>query len=196
MSSPESETRTRILEKTWQLMEKRRGQGVRLDDVAKSAGVSRQAVYLHFRSRAELLIATARHVDEVRGLHARLQELAAVSGGPEVLEAFVDFWGNYIPEIHGLAKALLAVRETDKAAAAAWDDRMDALRQGCRATIQCLVRSHVLNPQWKPDQAADALWAMTSIQVWENLTADCGWSNGEYISRMKTLLKLTFLKPA
>ena len=32
-------------------MEKRRGQGVLMKDIAEAAGVSRQALYLHFGSR-------------------------------------------------------------------------------------------------------------------------------------------------
>jgi hypothetical protein len=133
-------------------------------------------------------------VDEVNGLNARIQKIAAAGNGPQALDAFVDFWGDYVPEIHGLARALLAARETDPAAAAAWEDRMQAMRQGCRATIESLVRSRTLNPEWEAGPAADALWAMTSVQVWENLTADCDWSNAEYIRRMKTLLKSVFVR--
>ncbi len=40
----------------------------------------------------------------------------------ELLDRSVEVWGNYIPEIYGLAKALLIARETDDATAAAWDD--------------------------------------------------------------------------
>jgi AcrR family transcriptional regulator len=194
MSSGDPQTRKRILEKTWQLMERKRGREVRIDDVARAAGVSRQAVYLHFGSRAGLLIATVRHVDEVKGVEARLKAVYAATDGPEALNGFVDFWGNYIPEIYGLAKALLAARETDEAAVAAWDDRMGALRQGCHTVIECLARQRKLALPWKIDEAADALWAMLSVSVWENLTLECGWTNRQYINRMKALLKRTFVK--
>jgi AcrR family transcriptional regulator len=194
MSSGDPETRKRILDKTWQLMEKRKGRGVLIGDIARAAGVSRQAVYLHFGSRAELLVATVRHVDEVKRLNERLQALNLAAGGPEVLDAYIEFWGNYIPEIYGLAKALLAVRETDEAASAAWDDRMQVLRQGWREVINCLKRDGKLAPHWKPEEAADAAWAMTSIAVWENLTRECGWSSTEYISRMQVILRQAFVK--
>src|SRR4028118_1156450 len=103
MSSDGSETRTRIVEATWRLMEERNGQGVRMRDVAEAAGVSRQAVYLHFGSRAELMVATARYGDEVRGLDERLRRYRATTAGVERLEAFVEFWGDYIPESSGVA---------------------------------------------------------------------------------------------
>jgi len=194
MSSGDPETRKRILENAWRLMEKRKGQNVLISDVARAAGVSRQAVYLHFGSRAGLLIATVRYVDEVNHLNERIQGMNTAANGVEVLEAFIDFWGNYIPEIYGLAKALVAVRDVDKDAAAAWDDRMQVLYQGCRSTIDCLVRDQSLAPDWDPDQAADMFWSMLSISVWENLTVERGWTPDEYTSRMKSALKRMLIK--
>src|SRR5262245_37232455 len=130
MSRGGTETRERILAATWRLMEERRGKGVRLEDVARAAGISRQAVYLHFASRTDLLVATARYADQTRGLQERLQPYLAAPTGLETLEQFVIFWGHYLPEIHGLARALLDARATDEAAAAAWDDRMADVRTG------------------------------------------------------------------
>jgi len=194
MSSGDPETRKRILEKTWHLMEKRKGQGVKIRDIARAANVSRQAVYLHFGSRADLLIATVRYVDEVNDLEQRLRGLRTSVNGIQTLESYVEFWGNYIPEIYGIAKALLAVRETDKDAAAAWNDRMQVLHEGVRSVIECFVRESALSPEWDPDQAADAVWAMMSISVWENLTVERGWSKDEYINRMKAILKKMLVK--
>jgi AcrR family transcriptional regulator len=97
-------------------------------DIADAASLSRQAVYDHFDSRTKLLVATTHYVDEVRGLRERRRRFQAATSGVERLEAYVEFWGNYIPEVYGMARALLASRETDEAAAAAWDDRMSAVR--------------------------------------------------------------------
>lgn len=194
MSSGESETRTRILEATWRLMVQRRGQDVRMRDVAEAAGVSRQAVYDHFGSRAALMVATARYGDEVRGLDERLRRYRATTAGVERLEAFVEFWGNYIPEIYGIARALLAARETDEAVAAAWDDRMGVVHEACRSIIEALHRDGTLAPGWPRDEAADLLWTMLSIRNWEQLTIECGWSTNQYVGRMQKLLKRTFVR--
>jgi AcrR family transcriptional regulator len=194
MSSGDPRTRERILEKTWQLMERKRGRQVNIDDIASLVGVSRQAIYLHFGSRAGLLIATVRYVDQVKGVDQRVRAVTTASDGVAMLAAFIEFWGNYMPEIDGLARALLAARETDKAASAAWDDRMRALRQGCVSIMRCLAREKRLAPEWTPDQAADALWAMLSIEVWENLTLECAWTNAQYVSRMQAALRRTFTK--
>lgn len=194
MSSTRSDTRKRILEKTWHLIERKPAQQVRIDDIARAVGISRQAVYLHFGTRAGLLIATARYVDEVKCIEQRVRDLREASGARESLDALVDFWGNYMPEIHGLAKALLAARAADPAAAAAWDDRMQALRDSCRSVVRCIVRDKLLAPEWTADQASDALWGLLSIEVWERLTQECGWSNAQYVSRMKAALRRTFIK--
>jgi AcrR family transcriptional regulator len=194
MSSGELETRTRILEATRRLMEERRGHGVRMHDIAEAAGVSRQAVYDHFGSRAKLLVATTHYVDEVRGLRERRRRFQAATTGVERLEAYVEFWGNYIPEVYGMAKALLAARETDEAAAAAWGDRMAAVRESCRYTIEALHDDRMLAPEWSRDEAVDLMWTMLSVRNWEQLTIECGWSISQYVDRMQKLLKRTFVR--
>jgi AcrR family transcriptional regulator len=194
MSSGDPKTRTRILEATWRLMVERNGQGVRMRDVAEAAGVSRQAVYDHFGSRAELMVATARYGDEVRGLEKRLAGYRAATGGVERLEAFVEFWGNYIPEIYGIARALLATRETDKAVAAAWDDRMRVVQEACHDIVGRLRRDGMLAPGWSLDEAGEMLWTMLSIGNWENLTLERGWPVSLYVARMKALTRRAFVR--
>jgi AcrR family transcriptional regulator len=194
MSSREPNTRDRILEAAWRLMEERVGRNVRMGDVAKRAGVSRQAVYDHFGSRAELMVATVRYGDGVLGLNGRLRRYRAASGGVERLEAYVEFWGNYIPEIYGIARALLAEREGDEAVAAAWDDRMGAVYDACRDIIERLRRDGTLVPGWPMEEAADLLWTMLSIRNWENLTRERGWSVDHYVDRMQDLTKRVFVR--
>lgn len=194
MSSEILDTRTKILAAAWKLIEKEGAHGVRMSDIAKAAGISRQAIYLHFMTRTELMIATTHYVDDVRGLKQRLVRYDAASGGAEILAAFVEFWGNYIPEIYALAKALLAVRETDEAAQAAWNDRMAAVRSGCQRAISALERDGILASGWTPEKAVDFCQTMLSIHNWAQLTIDCRWTTDEYVSRMQKLLRETLVK--
>jgi AcrR family transcriptional regulator len=175
-------------------MEKRSGQDVRMRDVAGAAGVSRQAVYDHFGSRADLMVATVRHGDEVLGLDGRLRHYRAATGGTERLEAFVEFWGNYVPEIHGIARALLAARETDEAVAAAWDDRMGVVYEACRDIVERLHRDETLAPGWSLEEAADVLWTMLSIRSWESLVLERGWPVSRYVGRMQELARRAFVR--
>lgn len=194
MSSENFDTRTKILAATLRLMEEQGSRGVRMSDIAEAVGISRQAVYLHFATRTELMIATTHYVDDVRGLRERLKLYEAATNGVELLEAYVEFWGNYIPQIHAMAKALLAVRESDEAAAAAWSDRMQAVRSGCRHTVDTLEHEGRLAPGWSRDEAIDFFWTLLAVHNWEQLTTECGWSTGEYINRMQAILKSTLVK--
>lgn len=193
MSSENMETRTRILEATVRTLEESGGRGVRMGDIATESGISRQAVYLHFASRTDLLVAATRYMDEKLDVDSRLAPSRGATSGIERLRLYIECWGNYIPEIYGVAKALMMAQDTDEAAAAAWQDRMLAMRDGCRAAIDALHADGMLATGWTRPKATDALWTMLLVPNWENLTVECGWSTSDYIRRMHTLAARAFV---
>ncbi len=188
MSSENLETREKIMRATWKLLEESGGSGVRMSDIAKAAGISRQAVYLHFPTRADLLTGTARYMDEVRNRDERLAA-SRKAKGTDRLDLWVEAWGNYIPEIHGVGRALIAMRDTDDAAAAAWNDRMQAVRHGCEAAVMALKSADQLMPDYSVEQATDLLWALLSVEVWEKLRFECGWSQAVYITAVQKMAR-------
>jgi AcrR family transcriptional regulator len=194
MSSGDPETRNRILEVTRRLMEKRRGKDVRLEDIAEAARISRQAIYMHFGSRSGLLIATARYLDEQLGLEERTRPFFEAESGVRALEVKVEWWANYMPDIYGLAKALLSVRDTDAAAAAAWEDRMKALYHGCLLAVERMASENTLAAGWTVEQAADFFWATISFTNWEYLTIERGWSQEQYIAQVTMALKRALVR--
>jgi AcrR family transcriptional regulator len=185
MSSDESQTRTRILNATWRLLESGGGSRVRLSDIAKEAGISRQAVYLHFPTRAELLVATTRHLDAHYDIDGRLAASRAAQTGIERLETFITAWLDYIPRIYGVGKALMAMMDSDREAEQAWMNRMAALRQGCEAAVQALHRDGVLVDALTVDRATDLLWALLSVRNWELLTIRQGWAQSDYVATIR-----------
>jgi AcrR family transcriptional regulator len=156
-----------------------------MSDIAKRAGVSRQALYLHFPNRADLLIAAARHVDENAGIDARLAASRAAKSGRARLGAFVRAWGDYIPVIFGMAKAFWAMMDSDAEARDAWDDRMRALREGCHAAVSALARDGDLSDALTVEQATDLLWTLLSARNWEQLRFGCGWSQEDYLAHIE-----------
>ena len=140
------------------------------------------------------MVATARYGDEVRGLDERLRGYRSAVSGVERLEAFVEFWGNYVPEIHGIARALLAAREGDEAVAAAWDDRMRVVQDACHDIVGRLRRDGTLAPGWSSEEAGEMLWTMLSIGNWENLTLERGWPVSLYVVRMQELTRRAFVR--
>jgi len=192
MSSNRINTKTRILEVTWRLLESG-NKAIRMADIAKAAGVSRQALYLHFPSRAELLVATTRHIDKVKNVDARLARSRSASSGVERLHAFVDAWGGYIPQIHGISVALRAMRDTDKEAAAAWEDRMQAVRQGCEAAVRAILEDGYLKEGITEITGVDLLWTLLSVENWERLVLECGWSQSDYEQTLKKIAEVSLM---
>lgn len=154
-------------------------------DIAKAVKISRQALYLHFPNRADLLVATARYLDEVHDIDSKLSASRNAATGVERLERWVEVWGNYIPNIYGLSKALLAMKDTDKEAAIAWNDRMQAVRHGCAAAAAALISDGRLNENLSEEEATDFLWTLLSVRSWEQLRIECGWSQEKYITHMQ-----------
>lgn len=185
MSSTQSETESRILDATLVLLESGGGEAVRMSDIAKAAGISRQAVYLHFPSRTALLIAATHHLDRRKGTEARLAPSRAAKTGRERLAAYVEAWATYIPEIYGMAKAFLARAEKDTAAAEAWDERMEDMREGCEAAVRALARDGDLADGFTEAEATDLLWTLLSVRNWELLTKTRGWPQERYLAAMQ-----------
>lgn len=195
MSSNKIETRIKILEATWHLLEKQPKKELKMSDVANAAGVSRQALYLHFDSKTSLMIATVEYVDEVKGLEERLKVFESAKTGTELLESCVTVWGNYIPEIYNVAKALLIARETDESAAAAWGGCMLKLRTLCQLTIRTLQQEGKLRKDWTSDEALEILWAQISISHWEQLVIESRFSPRQFVESVIKILKMILIHP-
>ncbi|MEI4196386.1 TetR/AcrR family transcriptional regulator [Roseovarius sp. E0-M6] len=187
MSSQEPNTRTRILEATWALLDSNPGVAARMSDIARQAGVSRQALYLHFPNRTELFIATTKFQDEAFNVEERLRPSRSAQTGLERLDAWVEAWGSYIPKIYGVAKTLRVMAETDADASRAWHERMQDMREGCAAAVRALAADGTLVQDHDETGATDILWTMLSIDNWEALTRDCGWSQDRYLAHLRKL---------
>lgn len=193
MSSAKQDTHARLLAVALSLFRKH-GSGVRIEDVAKEAGVTRQSVYLHFGSRAGLLVAVAEYVDTTGSLGRLIGRIQTAPNALAALDAYVALQADYNPEVYPLAMLLLGGRYTDEAAKAAWEDRMEARRNGTKQFVLWLDRDGLLKPEWDVDTATDAIWALASLQVWEQLVIDRGWSKERYEQHLRQLLRTTFVK--
>lgn len=181
MSEATMSTRERILASAHAALLDGNGLAARMSDIARLAGVSRQALYLHFESRSALLIATTRYVDEIEDVNSRLAASRAATSGRERLNLFITAWGNYIPIIHPIARVLLAAAETDAAAAEAWADRTAAVRQGCAAAVAALARDGDLAPDLDERSATDQLNVLQSYRTWEQLRFEAGLDQRAYL---------------
>ena len=178
----------RILDAALALITRKGDADVTMAQIARAARVSRQAVYLHFADRAALMVAVARHLDERLGLPGDIQQVIAAPTGAAMLEASVAMQARRNSSVWAVAGALDAVRRTDAAAERAWQDRLRARLEGSRAVVARLRAEGSLRPGLDPSIAADLLWTITSLRMWEDLVLARGWPAEQYQQRITGLL--------
>jgi AcrR family transcriptional regulator len=181
-------TRQRICEAALRLIVRKGGADIPLAAVARAAGVSRQALYLHFKDRAALFVAVVRYADERRGLAKAVRALQNAPTGVDAVRAMAAMQAAMNPEIWPLARVFDAVRRQDPAADATWHDRLASRLDGCRMIVERLAREGTLRDGLEPSVAADLLWVITSLRTWEDLVLVQGWTAAEYEERIVAAL--------
>jgi AcrR family transcriptional regulator len=185
------ETRRRILDATLKLVTRRGGADVTMAQIARAARVSRQAVYLHFADRATLFTALARHADERRGIPAAVQRIQDAPDAVAALREMVAVQARMNPGIWPIARALDAVRREDDAAERSWQDRLAHRLAGCRAIVARLAEERVLKAGLDHTVAADLLWTLTSLRLWEDLVVLRRWGIGRYREHVTAMILRT-----
>lgn len=196
MSSGDAGTRRRILDAARALLEASPGVHPSMRDVARQAGVSRQALYLHFADRASLLLEVSRLVDATLRTPARQRRVDEAPRGRHALREAVALQAWLKPRLHGVATALDVLRRTDPAAQAAWQEREHARLQRCEQVVRRLDAEGDLADGWDVPAAARCFWAITSQRVWDDLVNDQGWSTTRYRTHITMLLESALLRPA
>jgi len=195
MSTTSGGTRVAILDAARRLVTEPQRRGVSMAEIASAAGVSRQAVYLHFESRTQLLVALVRYVDEVHGFADMLCECERAPDGRKLLSEFIGAWAGYVSHITDVARAMRAEGATDNDAALAWRDRMRAFTGVCAGIVARLEAEGALANEWSSSDAADFLATMLSIGNWQELIEERGWSRQRYSLAMLRSVERTLLAP-
>jgi AcrR family transcriptional regulator len=167
-------TRERILSAAWQIARQRGSVDFTLAEVAVLAGLSRQALYLHFANRAGLLVEMTRRIDQQSGFVSRIaatRRMPAVQGFRRVLR----LWFEHLNEILVVARALEAAAITGDEGSSAYHDRMQAWRETLRISVTALAEAHVLRREWSVDDATDWVWMRTQPANYEYLVRQRSW---------------------
>ncbi|CUH75801.1 TetR/AcrR family transcriptional regulator [Tropicibacter naphthalenivorans] len=191
MSSDEQTTKTKILIAARDLLEGGPSRKIRMSDIAKAAGISRQALYLHYANRAELLVAVTSWVDS-QSLTLATAPDGAKTGRARLMQLIIAC-GNAIPQTYGVGKALLDMIDSDAEACAAWEARSATLRAQSEQAIEALARDGDLHETLTIKRATDLLGALLSLRTWEHLRLDCGWTQAEYITHIQDLARRSLL---
>jgi len=194
VSSTPPNARHRILRATWSLVA-RDGADASLADISQEAGVSRQALYLHFGSRAGLLLAAVRHHDTEAGLGQRFEDaVTASSSGANAARAWMNVWLDYLPEVASVAQRLEAAASSDAAAHEALSERMELQRANLTRVFEWVRQDGALRADLTPSQAAEMMWSLVHVTAWQQLVVECGWTAAGFALSRLALLDRAILK--
>ena len=131
-----------------------------MEDVARAAGISRQALYLHFDSRTQLMLALIEHLSEAVDSAALFRPAEEATDVGRRIEEGLKASTRLIARIHDVALALDVARHTDEAAAAAWEGAGKIRRKRHHPPHRSAPRRRRagrLREGWTVDRATDAL---------------------------------------
>ena len=141
--------------------------------VAERAGLSRQAVYLHFGNRGALLAALLDH------LGGPVEDTGAAPSARAALAAMVARHAASFGRLHPVASLM--------ASFAPWQQWEDRRLEACRGLAERFRAEESLAPHLSVDAAADLLWTLTALAVWRDLVIGRGWSAERYRSHVTFL---------
>lgn len=186
-------TRAAVLDAAWQLLEEGGAGQATMGAVAERAGVSRRALYLHFASRGELLLALHDHVDTELDLAASIDPVVAAPDAVTALEEFAAHLARYHPRILAIDLAVLRVRDDDPDVAVLVERGMQVWHECCRSLAQRLADEGRLAEPWTVDTAADLIWSFMFPETLGRLTVERGWSTERYGELLAVVLRRTLV---
>jgi AcrR family transcriptional regulator len=187
-------TRRRILDAARATLERGPGGALRVDEVARAAGVSRSTVYVLYGSRAGLFDALARHLR----LEAGFDELIREFRRPDALEAMrgsqraaVRMYAK-MPE---LARAMFTMAAVDPDAVAAVRAIEDGRRPGQAEIARRLAEQGYLREGVSVGEATDILTVITSFQAFDELFNGGGLPAGVVADRLVAMAERSICRP-
>lgn len=180
-SNGRSETRTQILEAARGMFEEHGYYGAGLGAVAKQAGVSRQAIYLHFPSKAELLTDLHLHIfatDVVPVIerHPITDEMT----GLDALDATIAIDVEVASKVWRIHEALTTARRQHPEVEETLHPREEERYGELLVLGRRLKREGTLPRKIGAGLFADMLWGLGGIGTYRSLVIERGWSLDQY----------------
>jgi AcrR family transcriptional regulator len=187
-------TKRRILDAARDTLERGPVGALRVDEVARVAGVSRSTVYLLYGSRSGLFDALARHLRDEAGFEA----LVAASRLPDAMEnlrasqrAAVAVYAA-MPQ---LARALYTLGAIDPDAVAAVAAIEDGRRPGMHRLATSLADQGYLRDGVTVTEATDVLAVITSFATFDELFSGSGLPPEMVAERLIAMAERSICQP-
>lgn len=185
-------TRAAVLDAAWAFLREVGPARTTMAAVAARAGVTRRALYLHFSSRADLLVALHVHIDAQLDLEGSLRPVHDAPDAVSALEAFAAHLARYHPKILDVDLAIARERD-DPDVAPLIDHAVQSWHEACLEITRRLADEDRLAEPWTPETAADLLWSHMFPETLERLTRDRGWPTDRYGELLTVVLRRTLV---
>jgi AcrR family transcriptional regulator len=177
-------TRQRIADAARELMLSRGYADTTMGDVAAAAGVAVQTLYTACpggkAGLAKLVYDTTLAGDAAPVPMSERPAVAAIVSEPDPVRKLRLYAGM----VAAMAERIAPVHAVLRAAAGGLGPLLSESeaqrRTGTRGPAGMLAAAGALRPGVDTDRAADIIFALTSIEVFERLTTTCGWSTDDY----------------
>ena len=186
-----SQTRVQILEAARAIFEELGYYGAGLEAVAKKAGVSRQAIYLHFPSKAELLTALHLHIFDTDVVPAlRRHPITDAMSGLDVLDATIAADVEVVDKVWRIHESLTVARRQHPEVDQTLTPREEEHYEGLLDVGRRLERDGALPPAMPVGLFTDMLWGLLNLGTFRNLVVERGWSLEQYRDWVRDTIRL------
>ncbi len=165
--------------------------GAGLEAVAKKAGVSRQAIYLHFSSKAELLTALHLHIfatDVVPVLERH--PITDTMTAWDALDAMIAVDVEVASKVWRIHEALAMARRQHPEVEQTLRPREEEHYGELLDLGRRLKREDVLPPKLRAGTFADWLWGLVNVGTYRSLVIERGWSLDRYRRWARNTIRL------
>jgi AcrR family transcriptional regulator len=187
------ETRERILEAACASLAAGPLGAVRIDEVARAAGVARSTIYVAFGSRAGLFDAVAEYLLLRAGWDRIRVKFLLPDPGRALRESIEAGCDVYAAE-PVLTRAILTLASIDPDAAAAVTRFERGRWPGMRALARRLERQGLLREGVTTREAAEVLYVLTSFATFDQLFADRAMPAATVARRLNAMAERTLLR--
>lgn len=187
-------TRRRILDAARATLERGPLGALKVDEVAKAAGVSRSTVYLLYGSRAGLFDALARYLRDESGFDA-LIEAFRLPDALDALRTAQRIAVRMYATMPDLARALFTLAAIDPDGVAAVRAIEDGRRPGQAEIARRLAAQGYLRDGVTVEEATDILTVVTSFQAFDELFSGSGLPPDVVADRLIAMAERSVCRP-
>ena len=186
------DTRLTIVEATRTLLEATGYPDISLDEIARTAGVSRQTIYVQFGSKSGVLQAVAEQIEHA-ALDQLIPTLLQASSPVEALLMGLERVVSFYEHDAQVLRNLHAQTVYDASYATVWRDKQQEIWHNTRRLVEWLDREGWLAAVWSVKEATDWLWAAISFESYNQLVGERGWTTEQFVRRIMQLVEKTLL---